>query len=106
MWINESEIDEAVYRFQHGVLGQAARFLHAFKEQVNQVSDGWAYWQAPSRAADQLMTLVHSHLRSGMGAYPVPPMVTVADFKKTLIPIKAFMTRTGTAAKMTLPEVS
>lgn len=106
MWMNESEIDEAVRRFAtHPVLGPAARFLEAFKDQVNGHSDGWPYWTAPSKAANKLMTWLAGHLRGGMGAYPRLSEPTEAEFRKTLAPIKAFYTRRGYAAGMVMPPL-
>ena len=68
-WMNEGEIEEAVERFAgHPILGPTARFLEAFKEQVNKKSDGWPYWkQPPAHAAGRLMNLLHGYLRAGMG---------------------------------------
>jgi N12 class adenine-specific DNA methylase len=106
VWMNEGEIEEAVERFAtHPVLGPAARFLEAFKDQVNRNSDGWPYWKQPSQAAGQLMALLHGHLRAGMGAYPKLPEPTAADVQATMAPIKAFMTKRGTKAGIVLPEL-
>ncbi len=68
----------------HPILGPAARFLEAFKEQVNRKSDGWPYWKQPAHAAGKLMYLLHAYLRGGMGAYPVMRAVTAADVQATL----------------------
>lgn len=104
--MNESEIDEAVSRFaQHPVLGPAARFLSAFRNEVNAHSDGWPYWAAPSKAASKLMVFLHGHLWAGMGAYPRLDPPTDTEFRKTLSPIKAFYTRKGTAAGMAMPSI-
>jgi len=62
-------------------------------EQTNEHSDGWAYWSAPLKAADKLMTLIESG------------DATEAQYKSALSPIKAFYTRRGNAAGMTFPQV-
>jgi hypothetical protein len=106
MWMNQWEVEEAAERFKsHPVLGKYARFLDAFKNEVNEHSDGWAYWKLPTKAADKLMTILHGHMFAGMGAYPRLPEPTDADLKKTLAPIKAFYTKHGNKAGMQFPEV-
>jgi hypothetical protein len=105
MWMNEGEIEQAIERFQsHPVLGKGARFLGAFRDEVNNHSDGWPYWQAPAKAAEKLMTLLHGHLFAGMGAYPRLAAPTEADLKEAIAPIKAFYTRHGTKAGMQFPS--
>jgi hypothetical protein len=106
MWMNEAEIQEAIEKFKsHPVLGKGARFLGAFRDEVNAHSDGWAYWQLPAEAAEKLMTFLHGHLFAGMGAYPRLPEPTEADLKRTITPIKAFYTRRGYAAGMEFPAL-
>ena len=77
----------------HPVLGPATTFLSEFKDEVDNHSDGWAYWKAPLQAAAQLMTLIQS------GKADVPSLT------KAMAPIKAFMTRKGLAAGMTMPKL-
>jgi hypothetical protein len=106
MWMNQYEIEEARERFaRHAVLGPAARFLDAFKDEVNAHSNGWAYWQAPAKAAEKLMTLIQSHLHAGMGCYPVPPVPTAREVEKALVPIRGFYTCKGYKAGMKMPDV-
>jgi hypothetical protein len=105
-WMNESEIERAMEQFRsHPVLGKYARFLGAFRDEVNGHSDGWAYWKLPAKAAEKLMTLLYGHLFAGMGAYPKLAAPTEAGFKKTLTPIKAFYAKHGTKAGMQFPEL-
>ena len=105
-WMNEGDIERAVDVFKdHPVLGPAARFLEAFKDQVNRVSDGWHSWPLPGRAAGKLQALLYGHMMAGMGAYPVLPDATAADVLATMPPIKAFMTKRGTKAGMTMPPL-
>lgn len=83
MWMNEYEIDEAVVRYRsHPVLGKAARVLSALRHTINENSDGWPYWKAPSKAAKQLMSL-----------FEKPAEATEAAYRKALAPIKSFCTR-------------
>lgn len=106
MWMNRYEIERAVVHFARDpVLGPAARFLRAFQEEVDKISDGWPYWSPPSKAASRLMALLNAHLFAGMGGYPNLPAASAADVRRCLTPIKAFMTRRGTAAGMKMPEV-
>jgi hypothetical protein len=94
MFMNEWEIEESVNRHaRHEVLGPAARFLRAFMWEVNAHSDGWPYWSAPVKAAKQLMELVHKG------------DATESELRQAMSPIKAFMTKRGIAAGMTLPTL-
>lgn len=104
-FMDESSIEEAVRRFpSNTVLGRAARFLNAFKNEVNAHSDGWSYWASPVQAANKLIELVDSRLWAGYGAYATKPAPTEAEFQKTLTPIKSFMTRRGAKAGLAWPE--
>src|SRR6266702_7443697 len=104
MWLNESEIEEAAYKFaRHPILSKATKFLTEFCREVNTHSDGWPYWSVASRSANKLMDLIHAQMWQGMGKYPKVPEPTMADIQKTLTPIKAFYTRRGYAAGMKLP---
>ncbi len=95
MWMNHSEVMNAAWRYENDpILGPATLFLREFMEQVNENSDGWAYWQAPVKAAEKLMVLIQRGLPGNE-----------ADFKKTLAPIKSFYTRKGYKAGMIWPVV-
>lgn len=59
----------------------AAKFLINFAATINQCSDGWAYWQAPRKAAQQMMAIAEG------GNH------TTEDYNKALGAIKAFVTR-------------
>jgi hypothetical protein len=106
MWMNEGQIDEAKHRYEtHPTLGPATRFLSEWRHEVNAHSDGWPYWTPPSKAAERLMQLIHAQMRGGMGAYPKVAEPTIAEVKKTLVPIRAFMFKRGAAAGMKMPNV-
>lgn len=85
MFMNESEIDESVFRYQrHPVLGKATRFLADYRDEVNSNSDGWPYWGA--KAAARLMELIHN-------ARDREP--TEAEIRKAIGPIRSFCTKKG-----------
>lgn len=97
MFMNEYEIDLAVQVTQSGgsvVKYKAAKFLAAYRDEVNAHSDGWPYWSVATHAAKRIMELVKSREE-----------VTEEQFRKAIIPIKAFYTRRGNAAGMTFPEI-
>ena len=95
LYMNAKDIQQAIHRYaEHPVLGPAARFLDEFREEVNQHSDGWAYWTLPCRAAKRLQEMI-------LGTRPA----TLVEFHKALRPIRSFMTRRGNAAGMKMPEV-
>lgn len=98
LYMNDYDIDLAIQRHPaHTAAGRAARLLANFREQVNSVSDGWAYWRAPLLAARRMMELAQRP--------PIDPG-TDADYRAALTPIRAFMTRKGRAAGIILPEVT
>lgn len=86
-FMNVYEIDEAADRWRdHRVLGPATHTLMNLVNAVNASSDGWAYWQAPVRAADKLMTLIE---RGHAGSYEQ----ALAELHQAYVPLKAFRTR-------------
>ena len=90
-YMNSVEVENNVTKFRnHPVLGEAAKCLKAFMDEVNAHSDGWAYWRPPVQAAHSLMLI----LEEGRAD------VTYKTYVRTLQPIKAFMTRKGDAAGM------
>jgi hypothetical protein len=102
--MNTWDIDEAVCRFRKMPnLGQATRFLAAFRDEVDTHSDGWAYWPKPRRAAKKLMALIQ-HKTDILWRGDISD-ATAAEFKATLPPIKAFYTRHGNAAGMKFPSI-
>lgn len=88
--MNEWDIEEAVYTHRrYPIKGKAARILHRLVKLVNSVSDGWAHWQAPKRAAKKLMAIVQDATREP----------TEAELKAAIAPIKAMLTRETTTFK-------
>ena len=102
-WMNECEIEDAAVRFRHHpVLGPATRTLANLCECANRNSDGWPYWQKPSRAAARLMELIE---RDGTWEYHHGnrPDATVTELKAAYRPVRAFLTRTGLTCEVVEP---
>jgi hypothetical protein len=96
LYMNDYDIMQAAQRYRnHPVLSKAVAFLDGFKEQVDNHSDGWAHWRRPVDAAARLMEFIQNP----------GPEPTMAQFRKTLTPIKAFYTRHGYKAGMQMPVV-
>lgn len=93
MWLNEYDIIDATDRFDRGDTPNLLAGAHALRrlmEWTNCNSDGWPYWQKPSRAADKLMTLIECADRFD------PQDITDAQLKAAYTPIKSFLTKHGT----------
>ena len=95
LFMNDFDIMRAQQQYAyHPVLGKAVDFLSQFKDQVDQNSDGWAYWRPPVQAASKLMDMIQGKTEA-----------TEANFKKGLTPIKTFYTKRGYAAGMLMPNI-
>lgn len=97
MFINESDvmfIQRETERRGHERSLHGAAILARLIDWTNDNSDGWAYWQAPSRAANKLSDLLHFRYLTNLGKR-IEGDVTEAELKKALTPIKAFLTRRG-----------
>lgn len=82
-FMNAWDIEEAVMKHRHHpMLSKAAKVLNDLRNLADEVSDGWAYWKAPVRAAKMLMTLIEDN-----------PAPTKGDMTRAFAPIKAFLTR-------------
>lgn len=95
MVMNEMEIEMAVEVLREHAPEYLpyARFLDGWKEQVNDNSDGWAYYAGGRRAADKLSTLVKQALDALRDRSIEPP--AIEDLDKALRPIRAAATRLG-----------
>lgn len=60
MWMNEAEIDYCNNRLETKVLKDAASFLRSFKNLINEISDGWAYWSYGTKCSNDLQTLLQT----------------------------------------------
>ena len=94
MFMNTHEIVMASDQYRdHPVLGPATRTLENLAYWADSNSDGWAYWPKPCRSAAKLQALIQQAERSGR--YGDPVVVTAAEYRKALAPVKAFKTRQG-----------
>lgn len=95
LFMNTWDIDDAVMRTSsYSIRGRAARFLQAFRDEVDANSDGWAYWKAPLKSAKKMQQIVLKHIDA-----------TEGNYKAALTPIKRFYTLRGNAAGMKYPQI-
>jgi hypothetical protein len=93
MWMNESEIDEAlvlVGKYAPRFLPYA-KYLSDWRDIINQNSDGWAYWSAGTRPAGKLQELLSAIISNIRGRNVPEPSVKELD--RALVPIKSIATR-------------
>jgi len=105
MWMNEHDIKEAADRHrEHPVLGPATATLKNLMEWTNDNSDGWPYWQPPSKAAAKLQELIQGDRMSRFDDERAD--ATKAKLTAALAPVKAFRTRRSAEFEIveTLPE--
>lgn len=98
MWMNEYDIEDALRltaRFELPNARRGAEILSRLKDWTNNNSDGWPYWQKPSKAADKLMTALTAAIDASRRSDNVD--MTEAELQKALTPIKSFLTRQGVA---------
>jgi hypothetical protein len=91
MWMNQAEIEWAA-RQNHDcpVVSKGVKLLYRLMESVNEQSDGWAYWHAPSKAAEKLVALLQS---AGNLSHGTIGTITEADLRKALSPIRTMVTK-------------
>ena len=101
MWMNRWDVEETLDRFdpdEHPNLRAGALALNRLMRWVDSNSDGWPYWQPPSKAADKLMTLLHD-----AGRWDITDC-TEAEVKKTFTPIKTFLTKREVDHSIVFPK--
>lgn len=90
-YMNDYDIDFAVSRLvwanQPNRLSLAL-LVRNLAEQTNLVSDGWAYWAKPARAAAKAIALIESTNRE-----QEERDLTEREVAEAVRPIKAFLTR-------------
>ena len=94
-WMNRDEIEAALFQTpEDSNAERGARTLYRLMRWTDSHSDGWPYWQKPSRAATRLMEAIQRAQEAGRrgGGYVD---ITEAELKKAYTPIKAFLTRQG-----------
>lgn len=97
VWMNEWDIGEAVYFFDTPDtpnLSRGAQVLNSLMNWANRNSDGWPYWQKPSRAAARLMERLEESRRAYWGWHGMEDL-TDAELTAAFRPIKSFLTREG-----------
>jgi predicted protein tyrosine phosphatase len=93
--MNDYDLDYAVQRFTRATKPNRlalALVVRNLAEQTNLVSDGWAYWPKPSRAAQRAMALIES-TTSRVNDAQEREDITDAEMHAAVRPIKAFLTR-------------
>jgi hypothetical protein len=94
-YLNASEMDQAVSRFIKATKPNRlalALVVRNLAEWADEHSDGWAYWQAPRRAANEAM----GHIESTTNAANVRQDthdITDEQMRAAVKPIRAFLTR-------------
>jgi hypothetical protein len=98
-WMNEYEVDDAVRQFRFDpVLGPVTMTLSNLVVWTNLNSDGWPYWVKPARAATKLMELIQDAQKVQRSADMTDWSAQwAAQYKKALVPVKAFRTRQSAA---------
>lgn len=94
-YMNDYDIASARSRYGRGATPNRlalALVVDNLAEQTNLVSDGWAYWSKPCRAAAKAIELIEST------AYPEYERrqredITEAEMLAAVRPIKSFLTR-------------
>lgn len=91
MFMNQYEIEGAA-RCTHDCpnVRKGVRLLFNLMQSVNEQSDGWAYWHAPSRSAEKLQDLLRT---AGNLIYGTHGTISEADLRKAITPIRAMVTR-------------
>jgi hypothetical protein len=91
MFMNQVEIEWAA-RQQHDCpnVRKGVRLLQRLMEAVNEQSDGWAYWPAPSKAAEPLVKLLQT---AGNLQHGTHGKIADADFRKAVGKIRSMVTR-------------
>lgn len=106
--MNTAEIDIACDNpsiQRHPVYGPAAEYLAAYRDLVDGVSDGWAYWKAATSAALPLQKIVyHGYCEArGYGDSDLAKKPTIQDVASAVKRIKSFMVRTDLFEGVTPP---
>lgn len=94
-YMNDYDIEFAVRRFTRASKPNRlalALVVQNLAEETNWVSDGWAYWPKPARAADKAMALIESRT-SRENDEQERVDITDAEMLAAVRPIKAFLTR-------------
>jgi hypothetical protein len=94
-FMNDYDLDCARSRFGRGQTPNRLALVMVvdnLREWADSVSDGWAYWPKPARAADKAMTLINSRT-SRENDEQERHDITEAEMLAAVRPIKAFLTK-------------
>ena len=92
MWMNSVEIDIAAQRIREPLdLQEAARFLQAFRDLIDEISDGWAHWHYGTRCSQDLQALVGQAQWPANRLHDTPELV--ADARKSCRKVLVFLAR-------------
>lgn len=92
-FMNTWEVDEALHNSRLTAnLHKAAKLLADLRDLADSVSDGWAYWPKPARAAKQLMELIEASKATSANNWRSTE-ITDEALKKAVAPIKSFLTK-------------
>ena len=91
MFMNEGEIEFAAG--QHHAcpnVRKGVRLLLRLMRSVNEQSDGWAYWSAPSHSCEKLQALLAT---AGNLYHGASGTITDAQLRQAVAPIRSMATR-------------
>lgn len=94
-YMNDYDLADARRRFGRGSTPNRLGLVFvvdALREWADSVSDGWAYWQKPCRAASSAMALIESRTWEENERQERED-ITDAELAAAVRPIKAFLTR-------------
>jgi hypothetical protein len=94
-YMNDYDIEFAVRRFTRASKPNRlalALVVQNLAEETNWVSDGWAYWPKPCRAANRAIELIESTTNAANDEQERYD-ITDAEMLAAVRPIKAFLTR-------------
>ncbi len=95
-----TSVEDAVVLFRRDpVLGPAALALQAYKDAMNGMSDGWAYWSRGRKPTEKLQTIIEDAMLARHRNHPRREW-TEADVRKALTPMKSAATRLGIPFKV------
>jgi hypothetical protein len=94
-YMNDYDLESARRRYSRGETPNRlvlVEVVDALRQETNWVSDGWAYWLPPRRAAQRAIALIESTAHPEYGRRQHED-ITDAELTAALRPIKAFLTR-------------
>lgn len=91
MFMNQYEIENAASQHHDCPnVRKGVKLLLKLMESVNEQSDGWHSWPAPSRSAEKLQELLKTAGNLDHGTHG---KISAADLKKSIVPIRSMVSR-------------